>query len=311
MKKGIRKIINLSGFILLSAVSQLNGISQDSISFDNPHQGKFRKSVPVLTAVALTYAGGLVYTNTWYYPEDSRVPFYFSNDNSSYLQVDKCQHAFGSYMESYFGYTYLRSIGVRRNNALLLGGTLGFLMQTPKEFIDAHFGGAGFSWGDVTGNFAGSLFMIGQELLFDEQLLRYKFSYWRSPYADQANGLLGRNFFQSYSLDYNSHTYWLSLNANKIFLKNRMPDWISIAFGYSANGMFGPYENRDSYNGVIIPETVRYRQYLLSLDIDWPRIKTRSKLLKLFLNGIVFIKMPFPALEFNSKGQIKGYWLYF
>jgi hypothetical protein len=46
------------------------------------------------------------------------------------------------------------------------------------------------------------------------------------------------------------------------------------------------------------------------LDVDWTRIKTRSKFLKTVLTAMTFIKLPFPALEYNSMGQFKAYLLY-
>ena len=75
--------------------------------------------------------------------------------------------------------------------------------------------------------------------------------------------------------------------------------------------MYGEFENITSYNGVAIPETERYRQFLFSLDIDWTKINTDSRVLQILLKGMTFIKLPFPALEYNSKGQIKGYWIYY
>jgi hypothetical protein len=76
----------------------------------------------------------------------------------------------------------------------------------------------------------------------------------------------------------------------------KLPDWISIAAGYSANGMFGIFENIDSYRGVTIPETQRYRQYLLSLDVDWTKINTRSKFFITLFQGMNFIKILFPTI---------------
>jgi len=317
-KIGSRLIVVCMTVLLITRVPVL---AQDNLDRDRPsingdttslgHLGILRPLS--VTAIVLTsYFAGLAYIGTsGYYPDDSRVPFYFTNDWKYYLQMDKFHHAFMSYNISYFGYRYFINAGIKKSKALLFGGGLGFLMLTPKEFVDGHLKDSGFSWGDITANFVGSLVMTGQELLFDEQIVRYKFSFWRSEYAQLGNGLLGRNFIHSYIKDYNGHTYWLSINANRFVLKNKLPDWLNIAAGYSVNGMYGPIENRQSYNGKIIPETLRYRQFLLSLDIDWPEIQTRSKFLKKVLNTIVFIKLPFPALEFNSKGQFKGYWLYF
>jgi len=81
--------------------------------------------------------------------------------------------------------------------------------------------------------------------------------------------------------------------------------------GYSANGMFGEFENIHHYGGRNIPETRRYRQYLLSLDIDWTKIKTRSKFLRTLFQGMFMVKLPFPALEINSLVKVQGHWLYY
>jgi hypothetical protein len=75
--------------------------------------------------------------------------------------------------------------------------------------------------------------------------------------------------------------------------------------------MFGEFENIKRYRGVEIPTTTRYRQYLISLDVDWTRIKTSSRFLKTIFQGMCTIKLPFPALELNSLGKIRGYGLYY
>jgi hypothetical protein len=248
--------------------------------------------------------------NTWY-KDKERVPFHFYNDNGGYLQVDKFGHLFGSYAYSYIGYHGLLKLGASRKEALLFGSTLGFVLQFPIEIMDGVHEGYGFSWGDLAANTLGSVLVLGQELLFKRQVVKYKFSYWESRYANKANGYLGKNTIDRLLNDYNGHTYWLSMPVN-IFCGNRKtPSWLNIAFGYGANGMYGEFENISSYHGSAIPETERYRQYLLSPDIDWTRIKTNSKFLKTVFKGMAFIKLPFPALEYNSKGKFKGYWLYY
>lgn len=59
------------------------------------------------------------------------------------------------------------------------------------------------------------------------------------------------------------------------------------------------------------PNAIRYRQFLLSLDVDWPRMETNSKFLKTLMKGLTFIKLPFPAIEYNTKDELKGYYIYF
>lgn len=279
----------------------------------NPDTNK-TNSNKLLYAIALTssyYAGSmLILSNTWY-KDRKTAPFHFYNDFGENLQVDKFGHTFGSYFYSYIGYNLLLNLGLTRKESLIYGGSLGFIMQAPIEIMDGIHEGWGFSWGDIAANTAGSLLVIGQELLFKEQLIKYKFSYWESKYSNQANGFLGKTSLEKVLHDYNGHTYWLSLPINKIISNDILPEWLNIAFGYGANGMFGEKENIRSYNGVDIPETVRYRQFLFSLDIDWTKIKTDSKFWNIILQGMTFIKLPFPTIEFNSMGKFKLYLIYY
>ncbi|MHB1107449.1 MAG: DUF2279 domain-containing protein [Lutibacter sp.] len=265
---------------------------------------------------ALAFTGGYyatsiyVMNNTWY-KDKERVPFHFYNDNSGYLQVDKFGHMFGSYVYSYIGYFGLLKLGSSRKEALIFGSTLGFVMQFPIEIMDGLHEGYGFSWGDIAANAMGSTLVFGQELLFQEQVVKYKFSYWESEYSKNSNGYYGETTLSRILKDYNGHTYWFSMPLNKFILKKSLPPWLNIAVGYGANGMYGEFENITSFNGVAIAETERYRQYLLSLDIDWTKIKTDSKFLQLLFKGMTFVKLPFSTLEYNSKGQFKGYWIYY
>lgn len=304
-----RKLLAL---LLLFLLNTTHGFSQeaDSVAFDSSTENR-RKLLPIIAAEAAFYVTGMSYLQFVWYKDHERVPFHFYNDIRGFQQVDKFGHAFGAYVESYIGYKLLRNAGVPKGKALLYGGTLGLVLQTPIEIYDGLYEGWGFSMPDMVANAAGSALVIGQELLFDEQVATYKFSFSPSPYYEQANGYLGDSHLESLFLDYNAHTYWLSVPVNKLALKNTVPAWANVAIGYSANGMFGEFENRRYYRGVRLPETERYRQYLLSLDIDFTKIKTDSKLLNTLFKGMFFIKLPFPALEVNSKGQLKGHWLYY
>jgi uncharacterized protein YfiM (DUF2279 family) len=281
----------------------------DSIGF------KATINKPMLaTAIATesaVYLGGISYLSFIWYKDHERVPFHYYNDSRGYLQMDKMGHAFASYFESYVCYHWLRKAGVSKKKALLFGGTMGIVLQTPIEIFDGMYDGWGFSWSDIAANSAGSALLIGQELLFDEQVIRHKMSFSKSEYFDQANGYLGSTVFESFFYDYNSHTHWFSANANRFFLKDKLPPWLNIAIGYSANGMFGEFENHTYFRGVRLPEADRTRQFLLSLDVDWEKIPTHSKFLQALFKGLNFVKVPFPALEINSKGNLKGYWFYF
>lgn len=285
--------------------SQVDTLKTNSLKSDNHLIYK----AAIYTSV---YYGASMYflSKTWY-KEKKQVPFHFYNDFSGYMQIDKLGHAFGAYVYSYIGYNVLLNSGFTRNEALYFGGTLGLILQTPIEIMDGIHEGYGFSWGDMAANTLGSALVIGQEILFNEQLIKYKFSYSPSSYADKANGLYGQTFSQRLLKDYNGHTYWLSFPIDILGLKGKIPSWLNVAVGFGANGMYGEFENLASFNGIDLPNTARYRQYLLSLDIDWSKIKTDSKFLRFILDVLTFIKLPFPAIEYNSMGKLKGYWLYY
>lgn len=257
------------------------------------------------------YAASISILNYTWYNDKEKVPFHFYNDNAGYLKVDKFGHMFGGYIYSYIGYHSLLKLGSTRKESLIYGATLGFVLQFPIEIMDGFHEGYGFSWGDVTANTLGSALVFGQELLFKDQLIKYKFSYWESVYSQNSNGYYGNTSLNRLLKDYNGHTYWFSMPLNKFVFRQTLPKWVNIAFGYGANGMYGEFTNITSYNGVIIPETERYSQYLLSMDIDWTRINTNSRFLQLLFKGMTFVKLPFPALEYNSKGQFKGYWIHY
>ena len=98
-----------------------------------------------------------------------------------------------------------------------------------------------------------------------------------------------------------------------------------MAFGYGAQNMYGGFENKWCAEGgaddliencppdKIIDRTdiQRIRQFYLSADIDWTRIPTKSKALKTFFSLLNIIKIPFPAIEFNTARQVKWHWLMF
>jgi hypothetical protein len=305
--------------LIFAETGQQHIINKDSLIYSEIGSERFRYPQTlnkpalygVIGAQTALLAGGLYYlTGVWYKDRDN-VPFHFYNDNAGYLQIDKFGHAMTAYVESNLTYHAYRLAGMPKNKALIYGGLAGFFMQAPIEIADGLNEGWGFSWGDIAANTFGSLMVIGQEYFFDDQIVIPKFSFYRSPYADMAHGYLGNTFLESMSDDYNGHTYWYSANLRKMTHSSIFPRWLNVAAGYSAGGMFGEFENIKIYNKSLIPETQRYRQMFISLDVDWTRIPTKSKFLQFLFKGMNIIKIPFPALEYNTKGEFKGHWLYF
>lgn len=299
---------NVDHALPLEGQSRPNNNNSKKLSKDSLDKKKLAR---IIVAESTLYVGGISYLSFVWYKDRQRVPFHLFDDRKGYLQIDKMGHAWGAYLESKTSYNWLRSAGVSKNKALIYGGTLGIILQAPIEVFDGIYPGWGFSWSDIAANTAGSALLIGQEILFDEQILDYKFSFNRSKYADHSNGMLGDNYVESLFLDYNGHSYWLSINMNRLSSKSIFPDWLNLAVGYGANGMYGEFENRKYWNGKPLPETERYRQYFISLDIDWTEIETDRYLLQQLFQAMNYIKLPAPALEYNGLEGFKFHALYF
>ena len=287
----------------------------DSIGIDSTkqYQKKNKKGKAIFIAGAATvFLTELSCVEIIWYKDTKLTPgLKFYNDNDAYLQMDKFAHAFGGYLGGYIGYAGLRSIGVSRKKSLLYGAPLGFLYLLPVEIFDGMYKKyGGFSWGDIVANGSGTLFFILQEYIWKEQKIIPKISYYESDYSNMVNGALGKNSFQKFFFDYNAQTYWLSIPFN-IFSSKIKPPWLYFALGYSANGLVGEYVNYTTYGGQKLHEFQRYRQFLFSLDINWTKIPTNSRFLKKLFQVMVFVKIPFPAIEYNSLGNFKFHWLYY
>ncbi|HYM95188.1 MAG TPA: DUF2279 domain-containing protein [Chitinophagaceae bacterium] len=261
----------------------------------------------------------IILSNTWYknYPHSS---FHTFNDNNEWLQVDKFGHAWTAYNTGRLSTAMWKWAGLPDKKAIWIGGLSGTLYLTVIEFLDGHSSQWGWSWGDMTANIVGSGLFISQQLGWHEQRIQYKFSFHRKNYGDPAleqrsNDLFGKSWYERMLKDYNAQTYWFSFNLKSFFRQSNLPEWLNVAAGYGADGMFGGVENiaKDANGNIIFDrrDIPRKRQFYLSPDIDFTKIKTRSKLLKTVFSGLNAFKCPTPALMIDSKGKFKAYAIYF
>jgi hypothetical protein len=259
----------------------------------------------VITEAALATSTLIILNQLWYadYP---RSNFKTINDSGEWLQMDKFGHVFSSYQLGRLGASTLNWAGVRKKDQLLYGATLGLGFLTAVELMDGFSEEWGFSWTDMLANGAGTGLYLGQELLWQEQRLLIKYSFHRTQYAKLRPDKLGDGFSQEFLKDYNGQTYWLSANIKAFLKTDAVPNWLNVAFGYGADGML----IGDEFDPLFLNQK-RNRQYYLSLDIDLSRIKTNSHFLKSVFDVLNVIKIPFPALELNSKGLVKMRYFYF
>ncbi|MDX1277768.1 MAG: DUF2279 domain-containing protein [Oceanihabitans sediminis] len=256
------------------------------------------------SVVGLTLVG----LNQLWYADYEKSKFHTLDDNAEWLQMDKFGHVFTSYQMGRAGAELLNWSGVREKDQLLYGATLGFGFLTAVEILDGYSKEWGFSWGDVLANASGTGLYIGQELLWKEQRISLKYSFHRTKYAKQRPDKLGEGFLEEILKDYNGQTYWLSANLHSFVKNEKIPKWLNIALGCGADGMLTGIS--EPIDGMSSPQQ-RARQYYLSLDVDFTRIKTNSHLLKSVFSILNVLKVPFPTLEFHDESGFKFHPIYF
>src|SRR5690606_413367 len=137
-------------------------------------------------------------------------------------------------------------------------------------------------------NVFGSTLFMGQEFLWQEQRIQFKFSFHHNNYSDpmleqRAGNLFGKPWYERMLKDYNAQTYWFSANLRSFFRYSRLPSWLNVAAGYRRDGIFSGFENswkEKNGNWDTRYDILRKRQFYLAPDIDFPKIKPRSKVLR-------------------------------
>src|ERR1043166_1497623 len=125
--------------------------SQDSIVQTNK---KCVRNVSIVNTAA--FLTGLSFLQFYWYSDYEQTPFHFYNDNDGWLQLDKCGHAFSSYVLSQVAYKSVRSCGMKKSSALIYGALTEIAYMTPIEILDGLNEGYGFSWGDLVANNTGA-----------------------------------------------------------------------------------------------------------------------------------------------------------
>lgn len=283
---------------------------------------------------AATYVGGMYLLYNAWYRHNAMESFHFFDDSREWLQVDKAGHIYSAYNDSRLAYEALRWTGMRTGKAQWLGFGTGMLIQSSIEVFDGFSSKWGFSWSDMGANVLGSGAFLAQEALWKEQRIQFKVSsdfrsYPRTLFTAtddpglhddlqrRAQDLFGTSYAAGLLKDYNAQTNWMCITP-AAFLEQRpawLPAWLGVAVGYSAENMYGGFNNEWSFQDgqySLDPQAYpRYRQFLLSPDIDFTRIPTRSPWLKAIFYGLNLIKLPAPTLEFNTRGQVNWHWIYF
>ena len=253
------------------------------------------KSITVLSSI---YAGISVYTYySWYYQYNSGK-FHFFDDSREWLEMDKVGHFFSAYSLTNLNNDLLENCTQSKISSPIIT----FTYLASIEIMDGFSEGWGFSISDLLLNVAG--IMAATFLNDDVQL---KFSFHQTKWAQQRPELLGNNFGQQMLKDYNGQTYWISIPISKI--DNNFPDFLMFSFGYGAEAMIygNPYEQ-----DIVMSDLVPYKQFYLSIDIDWWKIINQTNIgkWKYIFYPLKYIKTPMPTIELSQK-KLKFHSFYF
>ena len=297
--------------------------SQDSIAFrrsflDFPeHINKNRLTGVTVGTVGL-YSAIMVGVGIEWYGKQPLGKFRWFDDAKEWNQVDKIGHFYVPYFITTTTYNMLRWSGVKNTPAALMAGAFGFVSLSAIEIPDGMSPKYGASWSDLIFNFSGAALATTQYLIWKEQRIIIKYSmhlvnYPKGELRDRANELYGSSFTEKILKDYNGITVWASFNLYS-FNHSIKPKWLNVAFGYGAGNMFGGFENKwTDKKGVYHDRSdiKRYRSFYISLDADYTKFKTNSKVGKAILGVLNIVKLPMPALEFNTLGQVVFHPMFF
>ena len=271
-----------------------------------------RRVIGVTATTSVLWGGSIAALQFVWYNEFDKSKFHFFNDSKEWNQMDKVGHLYTSFHFSGAVDDFYKWSGVEHKKSAIISAAYSFGYMATFEILDAYNEKWGFSLSDLGFNALGTATYFSQAYFWDKQYVHLKFSAHESGLADYRPTVLGADFASRLLKDYNGQTYWASFNpfywGNT---KSKVPEWLNLSLGYSINnqliGNGGTYIVQSGTNQQIFTP---YRQYFLSLDVDFQAIPTKSRLLKLLFRGLNIIKVPFPAVEL-SNGKVQLHGLYF
>ncbi len=261
---------------------------------DDSSAPDYRKLHGIFAVQSVVYVGTLyALSKSWY--KNPLTHFHFRDDRHVWMQMDKFGHLFTAYQISRYTSEIYGSTGISRKQRILYGALSGFVFQSPIELLDGFSPDYGFSPSDVVANLAGSALFAGQMLAWDELRIVPKFSVRPTSYAGLRPELLGRTAMERLLKDYNGQTYWFSASPGSFFPRPGWPRWLCISVGYGIENMIAA-ETGKSISAGYRP----YRQYYLSLDIDFTKIPAKRKWVRTAALLLNTLKVPAPALELST-----------
>lgn len=248
---------------------------------------------------ALVVALHINQANAWW--KDDRGPFHFVEDIQYAKGLDKMGHFYAAYIMSRLSGDLLMECGFDVDASTVIGASMGLAYGMYVEVEDGFARQWGFSPTDAIGNVVGTGFYFGQQYVPFLQNFHPRSSYIPAE-------LLGDNIItmrpKTFIDDYNSMSFWLSMNVNNIMPSSwaeYWPDWLMLTVGYGISN-YGIEREDGSLEPV-------HGKILLGLDYDLVKIIPRSKIgfVNYLIQGLNIIRLPGPTLEFTHEGTRFGF----
>ncbi len=262
------------------------------------------RKILVTSAQTTLAAGSLFLLNNVWYSDFPKSDFHLYNDGQNWLQMDKVGHSFAAYSLNRMCFESWKWSGVSEKKSLLYSSIISWSYLLGVEILDGKSSEWGFSPGDLIANSTGNALFISQHLLWKEQRFQLKYGYFKSGFAQLRPETLGANFSERLLKDYNAQSYWLSFSPKSFLPNSKIPSWLEISLGYSANAKLFGKENEAIFDG---KNYSAQREFALSLDINWKAIPTKNKALKTLFTCLNAVKVPFPSLFFQGKNPRFGF----
>lgn len=313
--------LNSNQSVVTAQEYQSTGLNRFLTPADSLYKPRLRL---IVAGNAASYAVSFYTLNEYWYKNYEREKFHLFNDQGEWLHMDKIGHVYSTYHHAAYIYDLYQWSGVKSDDAALIGVGTALFFQSAIEIMDGFSAKWGFSIPDVAANIGGAGLFYFQQRLLDRQVVNMKLSSRVIDYDDEviisntrngfssrkrrADDLFGTSRLEKLLKDYNAQIYWLSFDMNSIIGNGTSwPEWLNLAIGYSGENMYGGYENSWVEDGLVfsLPEEEdRYAQFFFGLDLQVERIHTRSHVLKTLQKSLRTFKIPSPAIEVNTRGEV-------
>lgn len=232
--------------------------------------------------------------------------FHWFDDRKEWNQIDKAGHIYGGYFQTVWGYELLRWCGLSNKQSAVIAAMLGISIQSSIEIMDGYSSKWGASYSDLGANFTGAFIAAAQYWMWEEQRIMLKSSYEGGDYPKGELGERSEELFGTDSIgrrlkDYNHITLWVSVNPSK-FHPGIYPDWLCYSVGYSAENLYGGFENKwtdkdgNKHDRTDLP---RMRVLNFSLDADLPKLSNGNKAELAVFKMMNIFKVPFPRYQYK------------